>query len=257
MDDDTKLLCRYGQLASRRAGRPICACDPRRHRLRSAPWRARDSRRARWWKWRPTKGRGSTLTPNEARSPRSSYGPAVSRRARRSMRGPRCRQVIVRPAGKWHGRTHWTGTSAFPESKGRERTRGRRCDSPAASGSTWRPDRPRQLSLADALRRIEREVRPPMRRPGRRGRPPQLLGKWPLAGRASSCASRPGDPTPDRGHASFRALLRYTRKKGADFSLPVPAVAAERPDRRELSCLCPSGYSLRINPEHRGDFRRG
>jgi hypothetical protein len=46
----------------------------------------------------------------------------------------------------------------------------------------------------------------------------------------SSSASRPGDPTPDRGLASFRALLRNTREKGADFGLPVPAVTAKRPD---------------------------
>jgi hypothetical protein len=130
-------------------------------------------------------------------------------------------------------------------------------DSSPAPDLVRRPDRPRQLQLTDAHRRIEREVRPPMRRAGRRGRPPQLQGMWPLADGAKLCASRPGDPTPDRGLASFRALLRDARQKGADFRLPVPAVTAERPDRRELSCLCPPGHSLRVNPEHRGNFRRG
>jgi hypothetical protein len=97
-------------------------------------------------------------------------------------------------------------------------------------GADRRPDRPRQLPLTDAHRRIEREARPPMRCAGHRGRPPQLLGKWPLADGATSSASHTGDETPDRGHASFRALLRDSRQKGADLGLPVPAVTAERPD---------------------------
>jgi hypothetical protein len=45
-------------------------------------------------------------------------------------------------------------------------------------------------SLTDAQHRIEREARPPMRCAGRRGRPPQLLGKWPLADCAALRASR-------------------------------------------------------------------
>jgi hypothetical protein len=96
--------------------------------------------------------------------------------------------------------------------------------------SSRRPDRPRQLPRTDAHRRIEREARPPMRCAGHRGRPPQLLDKWPLADGATLSASLPGAATPDRGHASFRALLRDTRQKGADLSLPVAAVAAECPD---------------------------
>jgi hypothetical protein len=44
--------------------------------------------------------------------------------------------------------------------------------------------------LTDALHRIEREARPPMRCAGHRGRPPQLLGKWPLADYATLRASR-------------------------------------------------------------------
>ncbi len=101
---------------------------------------------------------------------------------------------------------------------------------PRSPGASRRPDRPRQLPLTDAHRRIERETRPPMRCAGHRGRPPQLLGKWPLADGATLSASLPGDATPDRGHASFRALLRDTRQKGADLSLPVPAVTTECPD---------------------------
>jgi hypothetical protein len=69
-----------------------------------------------------------------------------------------------------------------------------------------------------------------MRCAGRRGRPPQLQDKWPLADGATLSASLSGVGTPDRGHASFRALLRDTRQKGADLSLPVPAMAAECPD---------------------------
>jgi hypothetical protein len=60
--------------------------------------------------------------------------------------------------------------------------------------------------------------------------PPNCLGKWPLADRATLRTSRSGDLMPDRGHASFRALLRYARQKGAYFRFPVPAVAAECPD---------------------------
>jgi hypothetical protein len=32
-------------------------------------------------------------------------------------------------------------------------------------------------------------------------------------------------------------------------------VSAERPDRREFSCLCPPGHCLRVNPEHGRYFR--
>ena len=59
--------------------------------------------------------------------------------------------------------------------------------------------------------------------------PPNCLGKWPLA----DCAAlRPGlsGVAPERGHASFRALLRDAREKGANFGLPVSAVTSERPD---------------------------
>jgi hypothetical protein len=86
--------------------------------------------------------------------------------------------------------------------------------------------------------------------------PPNFSGKWPLADRASVRPSLSG-VVPESGHASFRALLRDTRQKGANFGLPVPAVTAERPDRRQLSSLCPSGNCLRVNPEHRCDFRWG
>jgi hypothetical protein len=50
MDDDTKLLCRYRQLASRRTGIPLCVPDPSSHRLadcRAAPIKLRGP----WWKW--------------------------------------------------------------------------------------------------------------------------------------------------------------------------------------------------------------
>ena len=84
--------------------------------------------------------------------------------------------------------------------------------------------------------------------------PPNCLGKWPLADCAAPRPSLSGVP-PERGHASFRALLRDTRQKGTNFGLPVTAVTTERPDRRELSGLCPSGNCLRVNPEHCRDFR--
>jgi len=84
--------------------------------------------------------------------------------------------------------------------------------------------------------------------------PPNYLGKWPLADRTVVRPSLSG-VAPESGHASFRALLRDTRQKGTNFRLPVPAVTAEGPDRRELSSLCPPGNCLRVNPEHCRDFR--
>jgi len=84
--------------------------------------------------------------------------------------------------------------------------------------------------MTDADHRIEREARPPMRCPAAGVDPPNCLGKWPLADGAALRTSLSGVLSPERGHASFRALLRDARQKGADFRLPVPAVAAKRPD---------------------------
>jgi len=84
--------------------------------------------------------------------------------------------------------------------------------------------------------------------------PPNCLanGRWLIA--QLRVPAVPGAVTPDCGLASFRALLRYPRQKSANLSLPVPAMSAERPDRRELACLRPSGNCLRVNPEHRCNF---
>ena len=90
--------------------------------------------------------------------------------------------MIVRAARSSHGKGARQERARSQNLRGLERIYGRQRDSPRTPALSWRPDRPRQRSLTDALRRIEREVRPPMRRPGRRGRPPQLQGKWPLAG---------------------------------------------------------------------------
>src|ERR1700722_2510877 len=86
--------------------------------------------------------------------------------------------------------------------------------------------------------------------------PPNYLanGRW-----LTSLHCVPADPgaaTPDCGHSSFRALLRDSRQKCANLSLPVPAVTAESPDRRELACLRPPGHCLRVNPEHCCNFCR-
>src|SRR6516225_4327774 len=70
-----------------------------------------------------------------------------------------------------------------------------------------RPDRPR-LPMTEIHHRIEREARPPMRVLAAGVDPPNCLGKWPLADRAALRTSRSGAVLPDRGHASFRALLR-------------------------------------------------
>src|SRR5262249_17732431 len=52
------------------------------------------------------------------------------------------------------------------------------------------------------------------------------------------------------GHSSFRTWLRDPREQGADLGLPVPTVAAEGTDRRQLSGLCPASHRLGIHPEH-------
>jgi hypothetical protein len=161
------------------------------------------------------------------------------------------------------GAAHRCGHAAAGLTRARARSgryplgRQARCARPALS---WSDDLQEAGStpatpLTDALHRIEREARPPMRCAGHRGRPPQLLGKWPLADDATLRASRSRRCNARGcGHASFRALLRDARQESADFSLPVPTVPAERPDRRELSRLRPPGHCLRVNPEHCCNF---
>ncbi len=118
----------------------------------------------------------------------------------------------------------------------------------------WRPDRPRRHHGPTAPHRIERSARPPMRSADGRGRPPlNVCGRLPTARRR---APPPCRYPPGHGHLSLRALLRDARQKSADLGLPVPAVAAERPDRRELPSLRPPGDCLGVNPEHRRDLCR-
>src|SRR5580658_6108832 len=56
---------------------------------------------------------------------------------------------------------------------------------------------------------------------------------------------------PGRGRALLRALLRDARKQGTNLRFTVAAVAAKRPDRRQLTGLRPAGDRFRVNPEHR------
>src|SRR6266496_3512490 len=58
------------------------------------------------------------------------------------------------------------------------------------------------------------------------------------------------------GECSFRARLRDPRKQGTDLGLPVAAVAAESPDGRQLSGLCPARDRLGVHAEHRRDLSR-
>jgi hypothetical protein len=118
-----------------------------------------------------------------------------------------------------------------------------------------RPDRPRRLHWPKAPHRIEHEARPPMRSADGRGRPPQLFTDVASCGRRDGAHRCPGD-SQAAATASLRALLRDTRQESTDLGLPVAAVAAECPDRRELPCLRPPGDCLRVNPEHCCDLCR-
>ena len=71
---------------------------------------------------------------------------------------------------------------------------------------------------------------------------------WLATGRPRG-RSRPPCPIA-YGRSSFRTWLRYPREQGTDLGLPVPAVAAEGTDRRQLAGLCPACDRLGIHPEH-------
>jgi hypothetical protein len=119
-----------------------------------------------------------------------------------------------------------------------------------------RPDRPRQRLLTDAQHRIDAKRAPRCGELAAGVDPPNYETYWPLAACAASGSSLPGSATPGRDRVLFRALLRDPREKRANLCLPVPAVTAECPDRRELASLCPAGDSFRVNPEHCGNFCR-
>src|SRR5262245_65144733 len=58
---------------------------------------------------------------------------------------------------------------------------------------------------------------------------------------------------------SLRTTLLLTRdplQQSTDFGLAVTTVSPKRPDRRQLSGLCPPSDGLRVDTEHRGDLRR-
>ena len=71
---------------------------------------------------------------------------------------------------------------------------------------------------------------------------------YPVTGRPPR-RSRPPCPIA-YGRSSFRTWLRDPREQGTDLGLPVPAVAAEGTDRRQLAGLCPACDRLGIHPEH-------
>src|ERR1022692_2256246 len=69
-------------------------------------------------------------------------------------------------------------------------------------------------------------------------------------------AHRPANRAPGYGQALLRALLRDPRKQGTNLRLTITTVAAERPDRRQLSGFGPTCHCLRVNPEHCCDLCR-
>src|SRR5690242_4402453 len=72
-----------------------------------------------------------------------------------------------------------------------------------------------------------------------------------LPGDRTPPATSPGLPCPIAyGDSSFRTWLRDPREQGTDLGLPVPTVAAEGTDRRQLAGLCPACDGLGIHPEH-------
>lgn len=88
----------------------------------------------------------------------------------------------------------------------------------------------------------------------RRGRPPYFCAEPHVA--CSDTRPAPEDRAPGRGQALLRALLRDARKQGANLGLTVTTVAAQSPDGRQLSGLCPPCDRFRVHSEHCCDLSR-
>jgi hypothetical protein len=151
-------------------------------------------------------------------------------RERRAVSRPRSRRMIVRAAGSSHGKRVRQERARSQNLMDLERIQGCRRDSRTASGSELEAGSTPAPFTGRCSTSHRTRSAPPDAASWPPGSTPPIARQMAAGWGASSSASRPGDPTPDRGLASFRALLRDTRKKGADFGLPVPAVTAKRPD---------------------------
>ena len=88
----------------------------------------------------------------------------------------------------------------------------------------------------------------------RRGRPPYFCAEPHVA--CSDTRPPPEDRAPGRAQALLRALLRNASKQGANFGLTVATVAAQSPNGRQFSGLCPPCDRFRVHSEHCCDLSR-
>src|SRR5579859_4932476 len=68
--------------------------------------------------------------------------------------------------------------------------------------------------------------------------------------------NREARPLGRAAHELLRTGLRDAAEQCADLGLPIPAVAAQGANRRELAGLRPPRHRLRIHAEHRGNLGR-
>src|SRR5262249_38232554 len=90
-------------------------------------------------------------------------------------------------------------------------------------------------------------------------RPDDRWDRSPLTPCSCCCVVAAGRPL--TGLAScellFGTRLRDPREEGADLGFPVPPVAPQGPDRRQLAGVCPACDRCGSHGEHRCDLRRG
>src|SRR5262245_11983807 len=100
-----------------------------------------------------------------------------------------------------------------------------------------------------------RQLRPPTWRPTATGADPPCPAFL-------FAAAKPRLGCPDARHGArytrvlLRTLLRDPCQQGTDLCFPVPTVATQRPDGRQLARFSPTRDGLRVDPEHRCDLRR-
>src|SRR6185437_1274149 len=162
-----------------------------------------------------------------------------------------CARISRRRDGRWRRRQHEAASGRVRAGNvlSEERVKAfSDLDGLVTAALRWlsRPDRPRHCRLA-CYRRILREPRPPMQRPGPPGSTPPLTIFLYCEFGALPQAVSPG---------SLGPLLGDARQQSANLCLPVPAVTAKGPDGRELSSLGPPRYGLGVHPEHCGDLCR-
>ena len=97
-------------------------------------------------------------------------------------------------------------------------------------------------------------ARRPLRGVRRRGRPPYSCAEPHEA--CSDARPPPSNRAPGSGQELLRPLLRDAREQGTNLRLAVPTVAAQSPNGRQLSSLCPPCDRFRIYSEHSCDLGR-